>query len=665
MQAAGDRTFVGRRAELGLLRDALGGRPGAPCVLYVHGPGGIGKSALMRRFADEARAVGRLVVEVDGRTVPDTPEAFEKAAAAAAHAPGALLLIDTFEYCRNLETWLREEFLPALPADVLVAVAGRHAPDPTWAADPVWADLLKVVRLEALSADEAVALLDEQGIEPARQQSLVTFAAGHPLALVLAAHAARGGGAGPETSGQWNPGPEVIGSLLRQVLGDLPSLRHRRALEVSAQAHLTTESLLRAVIGDTAAEVFAWLREQPFMDHCSAGLFPHDVVREALAADLRWRDPDGFDQLFRDLHGHLIDQVGSASADRLLGAVGSLQFLYRGEGHMAQTHGWYSPGLVEDHPYDPSAEAEVLALVDRAEGPESAAIARYWLRSLPHDFRVQRLRGSGATTAVSAWLRMQPFQGRGHDPVADAAWEHVRAHGTAQPGEHIAVSRFNIHPQHYQRPSPVMDLMLWRMLGELLRGTPPAWSFILLRDDGFWNAHMEYCDMAPLSRTVTVGQAAYRLFAHDWRDVPPAAWLAHKQQALLSGSGPDRTTAAAPFTSRTDFATAVRCALRDLRSPQALEVNALRNSRLVTEHGMSLREVLTNAIEALAGERGGDKAFRAAKAAYLTGAPTHEAAAGRLNLPYSTYRRHLATAHARVEDMMWRHEQSGLPLGPP
>ena len=44
-------------------------------------------------------------------------------------------------------------------------------------------------------------------------------------------------------------------------LGDLPSPVHRRALEVVAQAYVTRESLLRAVLGDQdAARVFPWLR---------------------------------------------------------------------------------------------------------------------------------------------------------------------------------------------------------------------------------------------------------------------------------------------------------------------------------------------------------------------------------------------------------------------
>jgi hypothetical protein len=664
ISVARDQVFVGREVELRLLRDALAGGPDAPSVLWVHGPGGIGKSALIRQYAKEAAAVGRTVVHVDGRVVPAAPQAFETAAETAVRTPRALLLIDTFEHCQSLEAWLRDEFLPRLPADILVVVAGRHAPDVRWSADPGWADVLQVIALGDLSADEAETFLDNRGVDPARRDALLSFACGHPLALVLAAHASAGHAL--PASGCWEPASEVVAPLLRNILGDLPGPRHRLALEVCAQAHVTNETLLRAVVGDDAPELFAWIREQPFVDRCSEGVFPHDVVREALAADLKWRDPERFDQLYRRLHCHLLERIGSASPGRLLQDVGSLQFLYRGAGHMAQSHAWYTPGLVEDHPYDASDEADVLALAERGEGPDATGPVRYWLRNRPQDFRVQRLRGTTAAAAFSAWLRPQPLQGRGHDPVADAAWEHVAAYGPLAPGKHIVLGRFHVYPRHYQRPSPLMDLMLWRMLGELLRDSDLAWSFIVLRDDGFWDAHMSFCDMAPLDRPVMVGGHPYRLFAHDWREVSPRNWLAEKQRTLLTGTDDagdftvtDRPSAAAPSSpvmTRPQFAAAVRSALRDLRQPQVLEANPLRHSRLVVDHGMALREVLSNAVAGLVTGRGGDKAHQVATLAFLEGAPTQEAAARRLRMPYSTYRRHLAIATSRIEERLWQHE---------
>ncbi|GAA5055088.1 putative protein kinase ArgK-like GTPase of G3E family [Thermocatellispora tengchongensis] len=79
LQAARERAFVGREEELGVFDAAL---RGACSVLYVHGAGGVGKSALLRRFGQRAEESGRPVTRLDGRTLDPSPAAFEAAAGA-------------------------------------------------------------------------------------------------------------------------------------------------------------------------------------------------------------------------------------------------------------------------------------------------------------------------------------------------------------------------------------------------------------------------------------------------------------------------------------------------------------------------------------------------------------------------------------------------------
>jgi tRNA A-37 threonylcarbamoyl transferase component Bud32/tetratricopeptide (TPR) repeat protein len=57
-----DVSFVGRRDDLGSLRDALETAKETPRLVFVQGTSGMGKTALVERFADQARARGAVVL---------------------------------------------------------------------------------------------------------------------------------------------------------------------------------------------------------------------------------------------------------------------------------------------------------------------------------------------------------------------------------------------------------------------------------------------------------------------------------------------------------------------------------------------------------------------------------------------------------------------------
>lgn len=124
---AGGRRFVGRAEELQLFRGALAAPGVSFTVLFFHGLGGIGKSALLGEFADLARA---------GRHDPD-------------HA------------------WLREQPLPALPGDAVVVVAGRTAPTSGWLSDPGLHKLFRVVSVRNLRPEDRQSYLRIEGVQEA------------------------------------------------------------------------------------------------------------------------------------------------------------------------------------------------------------------------------------------------------------------------------------------------------------------------------------------------------------------------------------------------------------------------------------------------------------------------------------------------------------------
>src|SRR2546423_15610397 len=65
--------FVGRERELALLRQWLEAEPPDPVILNVSGPGGVGKSMLLRAFRQIALERSRPVVLADSAAFPATP----------------------------------------------------------------------------------------------------------------------------------------------------------------------------------------------------------------------------------------------------------------------------------------------------------------------------------------------------------------------------------------------------------------------------------------------------------------------------------------------------------------------------------------------------------------------------------------------------------------
>ncbi|RIH60525.1 hypothetical protein D3C59_17495 [Streptomyces sp. SHP22-7] len=134
----------------------------------------------------------------------------------------------------------------------------------------------------------------------------------------------------------------------------------------------------------------------------------------------------------------------------------------------------------------------------------------------------------------------------------------------------------------------------------------------------------------------------------------------------MNGAGLVRTDEARTPTgvlSEREFADAVHAGLRALRRPSELALNPLRRSRVAAVGGEDLAAVLQQAVYELAEEQGGHGPHQAAVTAFVEGTATHQAAAERLGVSLSTYRRHLRTAVERVSARLWHEEvyASGVP----
>src|SRR5919109_5600216 len=76
MAAARRGRFVGREAELELFRSAFLAAEPPFAVLHIYGPGGVGKTTLLREYARIAAESGRPVVQLDGRNLDSSPPGF-------------------------------------------------------------------------------------------------------------------------------------------------------------------------------------------------------------------------------------------------------------------------------------------------------------------------------------------------------------------------------------------------------------------------------------------------------------------------------------------------------------------------------------------------------------------------------------------------------------
>ena len=678
--------LVGRSQEYALFDSAVESETPPFHILYVYGPGGVGKSTFLRRCIAVCNERGIASFYIDARNVEPSSASFLAAVSTALGIPadiGSLasytftrerfvLFIDTYEHLAPLDEWLRDSFLPQLPQNILVVMAGRPAPPSVWRIDPGWREIVRVVSLRNLAPEESADYLLRRGIPEHTHSSIIEFTHGHPLALSLVADVyaqRRHADFHPQSE------PDIVRTLLAQFVEKVPGPAHRAALESCALVRVLTEPLLAEMLNTSDVhEVFDWLRELSFVESGPDGIFAHDLAREALTADLRWRNPDLYSELHHRARAYYAGRLQHANSFEQQRILFDYVYLHRNNSAIRTIFTWQnSNGLTVDQ-LRPGDLPAIAAMVEKHEGAASAAIAEYWCRRQPESVVVLRSGNSTAGFLMALALEQTDKEDLAFDPAVQSSWEYLCKHAPLRTGERSILFRFWMSEDSYQDVSLVQSLIFVNVARYYLTTQRLAYTFFPCARPDFWSAGFSYIDLKRIYKAdFSVGDQSYGMYGHDWRLVPPVQWLALLAEREITGVPNAAPARPAEFIvlSESEFASAVHHALRYFLHDDKLRRNPLLRSRLLaectsgeaddTEKIAALRRIITDTAEYFGHLPREEKLYRTLHRTFFQPAPSQERAAELLGIPFSSYRRYLKAGQQRIVQLLWEREvNSGL-----
>ncbi len=296
--------FVGREEEFAILHQAISDPDWQ--LIHIHGPGGIGKTTLLRRFAQTLDATRCFYFDgQNGYASPndffshiqaalkDQQASIERLNQYAARHQGILLLIDTFERCAAIENWLMEEFLHQLSPQVKVILAGRYALTDLWLRED-WHSLIRNVRLQPLTANEVRQYATIRGISSSDIiRALQRFSKGVPLALSMACEIVV---RRRKTSFLEHPEQkQMIGYLAAELMKDIEVAELKKIAEAASIVWKFDQELLQDMLQeDIATDIFRDFCELPFVIRQEDRWTLHDSVRHWIYTDFRSRMPQTY-----------------------------------------------------------------------------------------------------------------------------------------------------------------------------------------------------------------------------------------------------------------------------------------------------------------------------------------------------------------------------------
>ena len=462
-----NETFVGRTDELETLLSTL---DDGPRIVFLHGIAGIGKSTLLEKFAERARARGAVVLTLNCHAIEPTERGFlhglsvaiggriSTASRAAERLKSlghrVILSLDNYEVFRLMDAWLRQVFVPSLPDNVRVAFVGRDTPQLAWLILPGRPGLVRTIGLGPLGEPEAAELLLHSGAAPEDARLINRFAHGHPLALKLAARVGARSGATDDV--MTAPGfQRVVEELTRLYLADVSDPLTRRALDAASVVRRVTLSLIQAMLPDAAPQdAFDRLMTLPFVRSERDGLQLHDLVQQAIGSSLRAVDPNRYQEYRRSAWRQLSTESRRTGLQELWRYTADLLYLIENP----VVRDAFFPTTGQQYVVEPAREEDgpaIQVLTRLHEPPRAAALIDEWWGEVPQAFHVVR---DPDGSVAGFYLMFDPSKISSallqSDPIVRQWSSHLRSDPTPD-NQRVLFLRRWLDRENGERPSPV------------------------------------------------------------------------------------------------------------------------------------------------------------------------------------------------------------------
>jgi hypothetical protein len=676
LQKQRKKNFVGRKKELDFFSSLLGQEEKIFHLLHIQGPGGQGKTTLLKQFGDICKEASVPVLHVDCRYVESHPDSFRQilqqvspfgnepvSDAIDKYGNTVVLLIDTYEKIKPLDDWMRLDFLPELPGNVLTVISGRNSLSTNWKTDPGWQSITKVFSLKELNTEESEQLLNRRNIPAAKIKSIVDYTHGNPLALSIIADMFD-----QRKESNFNPleSPDIMRTLLEQFVQEVPSPAHKAALELCSLVNVTTEKMIEETIGaQMAHELFNWLTSLTFIEKGPAGIYPHDIARDAIASELHWRNPEWYRHLHLKAQQFYISRLLKQSGENQRVLLFGLIFLHRMNPAVKPFFEFQETGTSWQDVFREDDKKHLLAMTKKFEGKEAADCLEKWMAHEAAEIWTYR---DAEKTPAGFVLKIDVTGlNKTHDEVINQVVKY-RNGLKIKEGQRMVVFRQWMGREHYQNVSAVQSAVF---LGIVQYYFSPglAVSMLSCSYPDFWQQVLSYADLHYIKELdYQTGELPQGWYMHDWRQRPPLAWLDLLGKREINDEETDDSSIHAGDKKITEeqFNEAVSEALKYVSTPKKLTGSLLLNCHFVRKNTTDLTEInlaltladkLSIAVTSLEKLQKDETLYRVLYRTFINPVGSQEQTADFLFMSFSTYRRNLKKATERIADMLWIEEK--------